>query len=560
MAGCEGPRACLGPSGSRPAPGSKTSPLRRGAGAPARAVGGGDSNRIAGELLDLDLLKDADVLVNIYRVGEDEFCKQSVPRRSNSCDEINDLLMGVSQCHIGVEVYGREWGYSFTDNEDETGVMHCLPRRHPLHKYRATMEMGQTPFLREEMVKLMEQMAERWRGAEFNIVHNNSLDFADGLLEALGLKKLPPREHLPGSCQKGASGVLPGTDCKSAPKGGASSGTCEVAWPAFSELLETTMDRWGKNVLEAVVRAFEDRPTRCQQWAPGRKGRGKPEAMSKHLAAKKVGPNTPRVSSSVNRRAEECARIREVAAEPQLPKVMRTATHDENNDEKQTEHEDAERKDRERHRAREREHSCNAAQQKSAGVRERENEMHCRLELEKQMANDLDGQAREMHKGKQSDSKKAQELEQRQKEEEKEREKDGQEPIMKGTLVVDKLAQNEERAEMDDHSRKQVEKNTETETEIKSNFVLDTTDATSAISKKHHQVEQGPCAEKPYSESRKVHSENILEKGHDLETFTSSELPAFPTTPTIQKAERLGGDNKKNLKEEEGEEDESATE
>ena len=120
------------------------------------------------------------------------------------------------KAYTGIEVYGHEWGFHFSD-EEVTGVSQCVPRLCGGHFYQVTLEMGHSELSFEEVLELVERMKCSWRGPdawrsayvqsllhlrislrsqkkggkEYNVVHNNCLDFADAFCLALGVGKLP---------------------------------------------------------------------------------------------------------------------------------------------------------------------------------------------------------------------------------------------------------------------------------------------------------------------------------------------------------------------------------
>lgn len=158
----------------------KRSVIRRAAA--ARAAPGGRNGSLGGEPLELEKLPPQEVLVNIYDVVDSEL---QTLRKS----EIHRLLRNA---YTGVEVYGREWGYRFTE-EECSGVVEYEPRRCEDHVYCVTLELGQSSLREEEVLLLMNHMSRCWRGPEYNMIHNNCLDFGDALCDALGVGPLPRR-------------------------------------------------------------------------------------------------------------------------------------------------------------------------------------------------------------------------------------------------------------------------------------------------------------------------------------------------------------------------------
>ncbi|CAJ1437577.1 unnamed protein product [Effrenium voratum] len=154
--------------------------------ASARAAPGGQRGHLGGEPLELEKLKPYEVLVNIYDLD----LSLSDLRRP---DGLPRLLQ--AKPYAGVEIYGREWGYNFVE-EEVSGISESKPRRRPEHSYCVTLEMGRCSLSEEEVSQLLARMCPAWRGPEYNDVHNNCLDFCDALCCALGVGVLPrPRDR-----------------------------------------------------------------------------------------------------------------------------------------------------------------------------------------------------------------------------------------------------------------------------------------------------------------------------------------------------------------------------
>ncbi|CAL1159210.1 unnamed protein product [Cladocopium goreaui] len=146
--------------------------------AAAKAAPGGKNGSLGGEPLELEKLPPQDR------------CASELQLHSLRKSKIQALL---KNAYAGVEIYGREWGYHFTE-QDLSGISECEPRRCADRLYRVTLELGQSSRSEEEVLVLVNRMSRCWRGPEYNVVHNNSLDFADALCDALGVGKLPRTE------------------------------------------------------------------------------------------------------------------------------------------------------------------------------------------------------------------------------------------------------------------------------------------------------------------------------------------------------------------------------
>lgn len=125
------------------------------------------------------------VFINVYDLGGVDFLQ-----KVNKFSTLNNKLFIGGIFHVGVQVYGEEWGFGATD-EDESGVYPCAPRGHPDHAFRACVWMGPTPFSQSEVRELLADMMQSWRGHEYDFIHHNCLDFADVCCSRLGVGRIP---------------------------------------------------------------------------------------------------------------------------------------------------------------------------------------------------------------------------------------------------------------------------------------------------------------------------------------------------------------------------------
>eukprot|EP00929_Paragymnodinium_shiwhaense_P021450 TRINITY_DN1398_c1_g1_i1.p1 TRINITY_DN1398_c1_g1~~TRINITY_DN1398_c1_g1_i1.p1 ORF type:complete len:658 (-),score=160.71 TRINITY_DN1398_c1_g1_i1:53-2026(-) len=121
------------------------------------------------------------VLLNVYDLGE-----------SSTLKKINSLssLVGGGVFHAGVEVFGTEWSYGFTDCPG-SGVNSCLPRLHPGHTYKCTVHMGESKLSKASIEQLLGRMADEWQGEDYHLTNQNCLEFCTTLTQALGVGKIP---------------------------------------------------------------------------------------------------------------------------------------------------------------------------------------------------------------------------------------------------------------------------------------------------------------------------------------------------------------------------------
>eukprot|EP00747_Dinoflagellata_sp_TGD_P166155 gnl/TRDRNA2_/TRDRNA2_188488_c0_seq1.p1 gnl/TRDRNA2_/TRDRNA2_188488_c0~~gnl/TRDRNA2_/TRDRNA2_188488_c0_seq1.p1 ORF type:complete len:527 (-),score=137.95 gnl/TRDRNA2_/TRDRNA2_188488_c0_seq1:126-1706(-) len=125
------------------------------------------------------------VLLNVYNLAESE----AISRINKVTTANNNVLVG-GVFHAGVEVYGREWCYGFTD-DGSSGVRTHIPRGHPAHTYRATVPMGCTQLSEEETDQLLLRLSHEWPGSRYHVLRNNCLSFCNASLAELGLNRMP---------------------------------------------------------------------------------------------------------------------------------------------------------------------------------------------------------------------------------------------------------------------------------------------------------------------------------------------------------------------------------
>jgi len=104
---------------------------------------------------------------------------------------VNDHLgaVGTGAFHGGVEIEGREW--SFQQTPEGTGVYDCTPKACKSHRYRESLEMGETDFSMEEIQEVLSKLKREWPGLEYDLLRKNCVVFCASLLKELGLPPPP---------------------------------------------------------------------------------------------------------------------------------------------------------------------------------------------------------------------------------------------------------------------------------------------------------------------------------------------------------------------------------
>lgn len=121
------------------------------------------------------------VLVRVYDLGQTAFTRG-----------YNSLAKSYGAFHTGVQVYGKEWSFGMTIDDDfATGITWCIPAQNPDHSFRETLSMGYTQCSPEQVMKILQSMKDDWRGCTYNVLARNCHNFADEFCKKLGVRGLP---------------------------------------------------------------------------------------------------------------------------------------------------------------------------------------------------------------------------------------------------------------------------------------------------------------------------------------------------------------------------------
>jgi len=141
--------------------------------------------QVPGEILDTSKFSAGTVYCNVYDLGDSETFRQI-----NAFTTGNNNVLVAGLFHAGIEVYGGEWSYGFTE-EDRSGVSCIHPRTHPQHTYKTTVPLGVTKLGSKEVADVCARMAREWRGNNYNLIHNNCQNYANALCQELGVARIP---------------------------------------------------------------------------------------------------------------------------------------------------------------------------------------------------------------------------------------------------------------------------------------------------------------------------------------------------------------------------------
>lgn len=136
-------------------------------------------------ILDTSQLAPNIVLLNVYDLGDSD----AIGKINKVSTGNNNVLIG-GVFHAGVEIFGTEWCYGFTD-DGRSGVSALPPRTHPQHTYRTTVPLGATELSGPEVGALMERMCAEWTGDRYHLLHCNCCNFCNELTQELGVGRIP---------------------------------------------------------------------------------------------------------------------------------------------------------------------------------------------------------------------------------------------------------------------------------------------------------------------------------------------------------------------------------
>jgi len=97
--------------------------------------------------------------------------------------------IGTGAFHAAIEVFGAEWSYGYTS--EDTGLFPCDPKGCASHKYRESINLGETDLTEKEVGALIEKFAAEWQGNEYDVVFKNCTHFTKAFAEALHVKEVP---------------------------------------------------------------------------------------------------------------------------------------------------------------------------------------------------------------------------------------------------------------------------------------------------------------------------------------------------------------------------------
>lgn len=106
---------------------------------------------------------------------------------------MNDNVLIGGVFHVGVQIYGHEYGYGMTEEPGIPGVCDCPPRCNWQHRYKCTVDLGPSEMSSKEVSDLLEELKQspEWDGFKYELLHHNCLHFAGHVCNRLGVRHMP---------------------------------------------------------------------------------------------------------------------------------------------------------------------------------------------------------------------------------------------------------------------------------------------------------------------------------------------------------------------------------
>jgi len=126
--------------------------------------------------ISLDAVAGSEVIVHVYDLG-----------KSAWTTSLNNYWWRVGMFHTGVEVFGTEWFFGVTFDDEDPGVAHCRPKQNPDHTYRESVSMGCTDSSEDEVYEILSKLRQKWLGSTYSVFSRNCHNFTDFFCCLLGV-------------------------------------------------------------------------------------------------------------------------------------------------------------------------------------------------------------------------------------------------------------------------------------------------------------------------------------------------------------------------------------
>lgn len=125
------------------------------------------------------------VFLNVYDLTE----SASIPNAMLN----NSLMKSFGAFHATIEVFGEEWGFYRQSRPEDCGICRSrYPRRHPIHVYRQSVNLGPTRFKDYEVWDIIrEKVLPEWPSRNYDLIHCNCIHFAMAMAQLLEVQAVP---------------------------------------------------------------------------------------------------------------------------------------------------------------------------------------------------------------------------------------------------------------------------------------------------------------------------------------------------------------------------------
>eukprot|EP00811_Abedinium_folium_P000583 NODE_10534_length_1345_cov_4.799672.p1 GENE.NODE_10534_length_1345_cov_4.799672~~NODE_10534_length_1345_cov_4.799672.p1 ORF type:complete len:277 (-),score=84.33 NODE_10534_length_1345_cov_4.799672:359-1189(-) len=105
---------------------------------------------------------------------------------------LNHITKSYGAFHTGVVVYGREWSFGMTLDDESSGLTWNYPGRNFDHSFREALPMGCTKLSRLAVLNVLREMESEWKGNSYQVLTRNCHHFTEDFCRRLGVNTPPP--------------------------------------------------------------------------------------------------------------------------------------------------------------------------------------------------------------------------------------------------------------------------------------------------------------------------------------------------------------------------------
>lgn len=121
------------------------------------------------------------VLLHIYDVGHSSW----IAGLNSTTASFGGLF------HAGVEIYGREFSFGGSRQQNVCGIFPCKPRGCVLHTYRESIYLGDCHLGRSHVSSILKQMRAEWPSLHYSMLRKNCCHFCNEFAIELGVGVIP---------------------------------------------------------------------------------------------------------------------------------------------------------------------------------------------------------------------------------------------------------------------------------------------------------------------------------------------------------------------------------